>query len=149
MAHRRFEMKNNSWQKFSVRLIFALALSTASLAAQQFIPPQSPITVSQRLVLASGATQREPHPKSPNAAANGSAGITLEELQRRGRAGNPTLGQAKAGVAAATGRTLQAGLWPNPTVGYISEEIRGGSYGGGQHGVFIQQNVLLGSKLGL
>jgi cobalt-zinc-cadmium efflux system outer membrane protein len=64
-------------------------------------------------------------------------------------ANNPTLGQAKAGVTAAAGRTRQAGLWPNPTVGYTGEEIRGGSYGGGQHGVFIQQNVILGSKLGL
>ena len=75
--------------------------------------------------------------------------MTLEELQRMALANNPTLGQAKAGVTAATGRTLQAGLWPNPTVGYVGEEIRGGSYGGGQHGVFIQQNVILGSKLDL
>ena len=49
-------MKNNSLQKFPARIIFALALSTASLAAQQFIPPQNPITASQRLVLASGTT---------------------------------------------------------------------------------------------
>src|ERR1700716_2514533 len=150
MAHRRLEMKNNSLQKFPARIIFALALSTASLAAQQFIPPQNPITASQRLVLASGATSEHQQPsRSSNAAANRAEGMTLEELQRMALASNPTLGQAKAGVAAATGRALQAGLWPNPTVGYIGEEIRGGSYGGGQHGVFIQQNVLLGSKLGL
>ena len=143
-------MKNNSLQKFPARIIFALALSTASLAAQQFIPPQNPITASQRLVLASGATSEHQQPsRSSNAAANRAEGMTLEELQRMALASNPTLGQAKAGVAAATGRALQAGLWPNPTVGYIGEEIRGGSYGGGQHGVFIQQNVLLGSKLGL
>src|ERR1700681_99156 len=149
MGHRRFEMKNNSWQKFLARLIFALALSTASLAAQQFIPPQDPITASQRIVLASGVPQDEHPPKSPNAAGSAPEGLTLEELQRMALASNPTLGQAKAGVAAAAGRALQAGLWPNPTVGYIGEEIRGGSYGGGQHGVFLQQNVILGSKLGL
>jgi len=65
------------------------------------------------------------------------------------RANNPTLGQAKAGIREAAGRTLQAGLWPNPTVGYAGDEIRGGSFGGGEHGVFIQQNVILGGKLGL
>jgi cobalt-zinc-cadmium efflux system outer membrane protein len=142
-------MENSVLQKFSVRLIFALALSTLSLAAQQFIPPQNPITASQRLVLASGAPQDEHPSRSPNSAANRAEGMTLEQMQQMALAGNPTLRQAKAGVAAATGRTLQAGLWPNPTVGYIGEEIRGGSYGGGQHGVFLQQNVILGSKLGL
>jgi outer membrane protein, heavy metal efflux system len=142
-------MKNNSLRNFTVRLIFALALATASLAAQQFIPPQDPMTAAQRLVLANGAPQDEQPQKPASAAANRSEGMTLEELQQMALANNPTLGQAKAGVTAATGRTRQAGLWPNPTVGYVGEEIRGGSYGGGQHGVFIQQNVILGSKLDL
>lgn len=75
--------------------------------------------------------------------------LTLEQLQQMAIANNPTLGQAKAGITAAEGRTRQAGLWPNPTVGYSGEEIRGGSFGGGQHGVFVQQNVILGGKLGL
>ncbi len=142
-------MKNNSLRNFPVRLIFALALATASLAAQQFIPPQDPATAAQRLVLANGAPQGEQPQKAHDAAANRSEGMTLEELQRMALTNNPTLGQAKAGVNAATGRTRQAGLWPNPTIGYVGEEIRGGSYGGGQHGVFIQQNVILGSKLDL
>src|SRR6202140_1531997 len=149
MAHRRSEMKNNSLRNFPVRLIFALALATASLAAQQFIPPQDPMTAAQRLVLANGAPQDEQPQKPASAAANRSEGMTMEELQQMALANNPTLGQAKAGVTAATGRTRQAGLWPNPTVGYVGEEIRGGSYGGGQHGVFIQQSVILGSKLDL
>jgi outer membrane protein, heavy metal efflux system len=141
-------MKSNSLRNFSVRLILALTLVTASLPAQQFVPPHDPITNNQSLVLASGAPQSEQPQKAPDAAANRS-GLTLEELQRMALANNPTLGQAKAGVNAAKGRTQQAGLWPNPTVGYIGEEIRGGSYGGGQHGVFIQQNVILGNKLDL
>jgi len=142
-------MKNSFLRNFPVRLIFALALATASLAAQQFIPPQNPITAAQRLSLASGTSQHERPQKAPDAAASRSEGMTLEELQQMALANNPTLGQAKAGVNAATGRTRQAGLWPNPTVGYVGEEIRGGSYGGGQHGVFIQQNVILGNKLDL
>jgi outer membrane protein, heavy metal efflux system len=75
--------------------------------------------------------------------------VTLEELQQMALANNPTLRQAKAGVRAAAGRTRQEGLWPNPTVGYVGEEIRGASFGGGQQGVFIQQNIILGGKLGL
>jgi outer membrane protein, heavy metal efflux system len=142
-------MKNNSLREFSTRLILALALATASLRAQQFIPPQNPSMASQRLLLANSAPQSEPPQKPDDAAAKRPGAMTLEELQRIALANNPTLGQAKAGVNAAKGRTLQAGLWPNPTVGYVGEEIRGGSYGGGQHGVFVQQNVILGNKLDL
>ena len=142
-------MKKNSLRNFSWRLIFALALATASSAAQQFIPPQNPITAAQRFALANGAPQDAPSQKAHDAAASRAGGMTLEELQQMALANNPTLGQALAGVNAAKGRAVQAGLWPNPTVGYVGEEVRGGSYGGGQHGVFIQQNVILGSKLDL
>jgi outer membrane protein, heavy metal efflux system len=76
-------------------------------------------------------------------------GLTLEQLQAMALGNNPTLAQAKAGVRAAAGRSRQAGLWPNPTIGYSGDEIRGGSYGGGEQGVFVQQNVILGGKLGL
>jgi cobalt-zinc-cadmium efflux system outer membrane protein len=75
--------------------------------------------------------------------------FTLEQLLQMARSSNPTLGQAQAGVRGAAGRTLQAGLWPNPTVGYSGDEIRGGSFGGGEQGVFVQQNVILGGKLAL
>jgi len=34
-------------------------------------------------------------------------------------------------------------------VGYIGEEIRGGSFGGGQNGAFVQQSIVLGGKRGL
>jgi cobalt-zinc-cadmium efflux system outer membrane protein len=43
----------------------------------------------------------------------------------------------------------QAALPPNPTIGYNGDHIRGGSYGGGQQGAFVQQTVVLGGKLGL
>ena len=44
---------------------------------------------------------------------------------------------------------LQAGLYPNPTVGHRGDEIRGGSYGGGEQGFFVQQPIILGGKLAL
>src|SRR5580700_1229501 len=86
---------------------------------------------------------------STHEASSQEPGLTLEQLQEMALANNPTLAQAKAGVRAAAGRSRQAGLWPNPTVGYSGDEIRGGSFGGGEHGVFMQQNVILGGKLGL
>jgi outer membrane protein, heavy metal efflux system len=75
--------------------------------------------------------------------------VTLEELEQMALKSNPTLLQAATEIRSANGRQLQSGLWPNPTAGYIGEEIRGGSFGGGEQGFFVQQDVILGGKLGL
>jgi cobalt-zinc-cadmium efflux system outer membrane protein len=76
-------------------------------------------------------------------------GLTLAELEQMAVSNNPTLAQAAAEIRAATGRKLQSGLYPNPTVGYQGEQIRGGSQGGGEQGFFVSQDIVLGGKLGL
>jgi outer membrane protein, heavy metal efflux system len=62
---------------------------------------------------------------------------------------NPTLKQAQSIVRADSGLAQQAGLWPNPLVGYQGEQIRGGVFRGGEQGGFVQQNIVLGGKLRL
>jgi cobalt-zinc-cadmium efflux system outer membrane protein len=75
--------------------------------------------------------------------------ITLEELQQMALQNNPTFKQSAANIQAAEGRKKQSGLYPNPTVGYQGEQIRGGSFHGGEQGFFVQQDIVLGGKLGL
>jgi outer membrane protein, heavy metal efflux system len=75
--------------------------------------------------------------------------ITLEELQQMALQNNPTFAQAAANIQAAEGRKKQSGLYPNPTVGYQGEQIRGGSFHGGEEGFFVQQDIVLGGKLAL
>ncbi len=75
--------------------------------------------------------------------------VELAELERLALENNPTLAQAAAEIRAGEARKLQAGLYPNPSAGYVGEEIRGGTYGGGQHGFFVSQPVVVGGKLGL
>jgi outer membrane protein, heavy metal efflux system len=75
--------------------------------------------------------------------------IALEELQQMALQNNPTFGQSAANIQAAQGRKKQSGLYPNPTVGYQGEQIRGGSFHGGEQGFFVQQDIVLGGKLGL
>ena len=75
--------------------------------------------------------------------------MTLEQLQKIASDSNPTLRQAEAEIRAAKARQLQAGLYPNPMVGYTGDEIRGGSVGGGKQGFFVQQTIVTGGKLGL
>lgn len=79
----------------------------------------------------------------------GQKAITLEELQQMALRNNPTFAQATAGIRAAEERKKQSGLYPNPTVGYQGEEIRGGSFRGGEQGFFVQQDIVTAGKLGL
>jgi len=77
--------------------------------------------------------------------------ITLEELQQMAlQKQTPTFAQAAANIRAAEGRKKQSGLYPNPTVGYQGEQIRGGSFHRWASKAFsFQQDVVLGGKLGL
>jgi outer membrane protein, heavy metal efflux system len=75
--------------------------------------------------------------------------VTLEEAQKIARDMNPTMRQAEAEIRAAKARQQQAGLYPNPTAGYAGNEIRGGSFGGGEQGFFVQQTLVTAGKLKL
>jgi cobalt-zinc-cadmium efflux system outer membrane protein len=134
------------WQSFMLlaTLLTAFATLLGAQGPKQNVRPTLP--ASTLLVSADHDRQLE---RAPSQGAPTVETFTLEQLLQMARASNPTLGQAEAGIREAAGRALQAGLWPNPTVGYAGDEIRGGSFGGGEHGVFVQQNVILGGKLGL
>jgi cobalt-zinc-cadmium efflux system outer membrane protein len=75
--------------------------------------------------------------------------VQLEDLAQMALAHNPTLAQSRRAIESARGRELQAGLYPNPVIGYRGDEVRGGAYGGGEEGFFIEQPIVLGGKLGL
>jgi cobalt-zinc-cadmium efflux system outer membrane protein len=73
----------------------------------------------------------------------------LEDLVRMAAEHNPALAQSQRAVEAAQANARQSGLYPNPTAGYEGEEIRGGSFGGGEQGFFVEQPIILGGKLTL
>jgi cobalt-zinc-cadmium efflux system outer membrane protein len=75
--------------------------------------------------------------------------MALADFEALADANNPTLKQSNALVRRSLEQARQAGLYPNPSAGYQGEQIRGGSYGGGEQGGFIQQTIILGGKLGL
>ncbi|MFY9530487.1 MAG: TolC family protein [Candidatus Acidiferrales bacterium] len=75
--------------------------------------------------------------------------IQLKDLEQMALEKNPTLVQANAEIRAAKARQQQSGLYPNPKAGYAGEEIRGGSFGGGEQGFFVSQSFVTGGKLGL
>ena len=73
--------------------------------------------------------------------------FTLEDAQKLAREFNPTLRQAEAEIRAAKARQQQAGLYPNPRIGYTGDEIRGGSTAGGKQGFFAEQTIVTSGKL--
>jgi cobalt-zinc-cadmium efflux system outer membrane protein len=75
--------------------------------------------------------------------------LTLTDLEQMAVQGNPTLAQAAANVEAARGRALQAGLYPNPTVGYVGERIGAAGTAGELQGAFIDQTIVTAGKLQL
>src|ERR1700722_10754323 len=75
-------------------------------------------------------------------------GPSGEQVEKMAGETNPTLRQAEAEIRAASARQQQVGLYPNPSVGYTGDEIRGGSVGGGKQGFFLQQTIVTGGKLG-
>jgi outer membrane protein, heavy metal efflux system len=124
-------------QRLPAALRMMAAIAFTALVTSPFGSAQNPPT--------SGAST----PASPKDTGTPSPGLTLAELEQIALSNNPTLAQANAEIRAAAARKLQSGLYPNPTVGYEGEQIRGGIQGGGEQGFFVSQDIVLGGKLGL
>ncbi|HUG19779.1 MAG TPA: TolC family protein [Planctomycetaceae bacterium] len=75
-------------------------------------------------------------------------GFSLEQLQKLALENNPTLVQARAETWKAYGKQQQAGLYPNPVLGYSGQEIGSGGTAGMQ-GFYVSQQFITGGKLEL
>ena len=72
----------------------------------------------------------------------------LESLHELARQNHPGLKAAVANVEVARGLMIQAGLPPNPSVGYQADTVRTINTPG-YHGAYLQQTVITAQKLGL
>jgi cobalt-zinc-cadmium efflux system outer membrane protein len=94
-------------------------------------------------------------PPAPAAAPDGTTpraptpGLGLVALEQLALQRNPTLVQAGAQVQISQGKSFQAGLWPNPNVGYSGELIGTDRTAGEFQGIFIEQQIITGCKLQL
>jgi outer membrane protein, heavy metal efflux system len=78
----------------------------------------------------------------------GGGPLDLPALQGMALANNPLVQQAASDVQAARGGMIQAGLHPNPNIGYEGDQINS-SRTSGQQGGFIEQTFKTGHKLEL
>ena len=135
-------------------LMWMIAPVSPSFAVAQELRPTIKIAQADQMPDMQIPPTTQPAPEAqtdstPRPAQISGPTMRLEDLEQMALKNNPTLSQAAAEVRAASGRKQQAGLYPNPTVGYEGAEIRGGSFRGGEQGFFVQQNIVLGGKLGL
>jgi outer membrane protein, heavy metal efflux system len=147
------------------RNVFVLIVATIGLAAASGQSSTPPGDQNQSMPCMTGmvtpgcapADNQQPKPsqQTPSAPvpdllkeAVGRPAMSLADFLKLGDANNPTLKQAKELVQRTQQQARQAALYPNPAVGYQGEQIRGGSYGGGEQGGFVQQTIVLGGKLG-
>jgi cobalt-zinc-cadmium efflux system outer membrane protein len=71
--------------------------------------------------------------------------ISLDELTQIAAMNNPTLVKAAAAVEAARGDWVQVGLYPNPSIGYLGNQINDQGTAG-QQGFFVEQEFVRGGK---
>ena len=96
------------------------------------------------------SAQPAPAQTAPAQTAPAANPISLADLERIALENNPTLRAARAQIDAAQGRARQASAWPNPVAGFTAEEIKLGEQDKrGEYGFFVDQTIVLGSKLRL
>ena len=129
-----------------------------ALAGCQTMPPVVPVAVppakADAGILQVAATQEEPLPKrlpepaKPPSASTAVPGgdVTLCAVEELAKQSNPTLAQARAQVDGTLGKALQAGLWPNPVLGYQAEKIGAQGTAGEFQGGFVRQEIVTAHK---
>src|SRR5260370_32236722 len=90
------------------------------------------------------ATPVLPAPRVEASCPLGLAGLEQSAVQR-----NPALVEAAARIEMSKGKAFQAGLYPNPTIGYSGEQIGAQGTAGEFQGGFIQQEIVTAGKLRL
>ena len=71
---------------------------------------------------------------------------SLSDIEALAVASNPALAESLSRIQAAKGRAQQVGLPPNPTVGYLANEV-GNDGSAGQHGAYWSRKLIRGNKL--
>lgn len=77
----------------------------------------------------------------------GAGALRVDEVESLAVGASPSIAALQAQVNAARWECVQAGLPPNPTVGYVGSEI-GNEGAAGQQGAFVSQQFVRGGKLG-
>ncbi len=118
-------------------------------AAPLVLPPMDATqTIAERRSLADALFPNVTPAEVPYGPGDGSAPLTLAIMQQMAVDNSPVIRQAATDVEQARGRAVQAGLYPNPTVGYEGDTL-GTARTAGYNGLFFTQEFVTAGKLTL
>jgi outer membrane protein, heavy metal efflux system len=130
---------------------FLLAFALLAVPAATLVRAQGPFPTATRLPPVSQAAHQEeilPAPRPDDFHVPNTPALSLPAIEQMALANHPALAAAAARIDAAQGRWVQAGLKPNPVIGYSGMEIGNQGTAGAQGG-FVSQRVITGKKLQL
>jgi len=130
-----------------VAVLLLIGLGTTFAEAQQPLAPPAAVGLEMSessIALDVAPVAERVAPGSPMPA----QGMTLAELEETALQCNPSVAAAAHRVQVARGRSIQAGLYPNPVAGYVGAEI-GNEGQSGQQGGFLAQEIVTAGKLRL
>lgn len=136
--------------RLTVRVLLLFLLAEFFLhgvfAADNGMPMNSDLRMNMPMPMNMSPAPGAADPALPAPAKSG--GTTLGELENLALKNNPTLVQAQAQIAGERGKALQAGLFPNPAIGYVGDlfGVKNAPLGEFQGGM-VGQEVILGGKL--
>jgi cobalt-zinc-cadmium efflux system outer membrane protein len=128
-------------EKLPAEKLPAEKLPAESVPSTPLAPPRPPRDTGV-------ADEAVPPPRPQRGDVRLDGALLLSEAEQIAVAQHPALVEAQARIQAAQGQWLQAGLYPNPIVGYSGQQL--GSRGQAeQQGVVVQGDLVLGGKLRL
>lgn len=87
--------------------------------------------------------------EAENALTESEGGYSLDMLLGLASQSNPTIRQARMQISATLAQALQAGLYPNPRMTYLAENMNAGGTPGEFQGFEVEQRIVTANKLEL
>lgn len=111
-------------------------------------PPDRAAVRTVQYEASDAVAEAESEPSGPTPARVPGQPLSLSDLREMAAQMNPTLAQASAEIESGRGVLLQAGLYPNPQVGYLNNSADP-SRAQQSNGAFLSQEFVTANKLGL
>ena len=142
-------MKKHSLRRTLVRFCAAAVLLAAAFGQHEGL--FAPASASSPLLheLRVGTAPEEVGNRQTQSSQNQRQSLDLLALEELARENNPTLIQAASHVRAEQAKALEAGLYPNPRIGYVGDQIGVAGTAGELQGGFIEQEIVTAGKLRL
>ncbi len=132
-------MKNHSIKRTLLSFWVAAVLPVAAFGQHERLISAAPVTSRLLRELQVESASQGGGSLQAQSSQNQRRSLDLLALEELAKESNPTLIQAAAHVRAEQAKALEAGLYPNPRIGYVGDQIRVAGTAGELQGGFIEQ----------